>query len=100
MIALKRLATSAPDFAARLAALLSFESAQDPAVDAAVAAILTDVNTEVTGLRQWDHAVAEPELGLDGFTCRVVLTVEQVTELKGRRRYQCVVVTEKVVDSS
>ena len=43
MIALKRLASSAPDFAARLAALLSFESAQDPAVDAAVAAILDDV---------------------------------------------------------
>ena len=43
MIALKRLASSAPDFAARLAALLSFEAAQDPGVDAAVAAILADV---------------------------------------------------------
>ncbi len=43
MIALKRLASSAPDFAARLADLLSFESAQDPTVDAAVAAILDDV---------------------------------------------------------
>ena len=43
MIALKRLASSAPDFAARLAALLSFEAAQDPKVDAAVAAILADV---------------------------------------------------------
>ena len=43
MIALKRLASSAPDFAARLAALLSFEAAQDPKVDTAVAAILADV---------------------------------------------------------
>jgi histidinol dehydrogenase len=43
MIALKRLASSAPDFAARLAALLSFEAAQEPKVDAAVAAILADV---------------------------------------------------------
>ena len=43
MIALKRLASSAPDFAARLAELLSFEAAQDPKIDAAVAAILADV---------------------------------------------------------
>ena len=43
MIALKRLRSSAADFEARLGALLAFESAQDPAVDAAVAAILEDV---------------------------------------------------------
>ena len=43
MIALKRLASGAPDFAGRLAALLSFESAQDPRIDATVAAILADV---------------------------------------------------------
>ncbi len=43
MIALKRLASSAPDFAARLAALLAFEAAQDPQIDIAVAAILADV---------------------------------------------------------
>lgn len=43
MIALKRLASSAPDFAARLAALLAFEAAQDPQIDTAVAAILADV---------------------------------------------------------
>ena len=61
--------------------------------------ILTDVYTKVTRLWQWDHAVPEPELGLDGLTCGVVLTVEQITELERRRRYQCVVVTEKVVDS-
>jgi len=43
MIALKRLASSAPDFAVRLAALLAFEAAQDPQIDSAVAAILADV---------------------------------------------------------
>ena len=43
MIALKRLASSMPDFAARLAALLAFEAAQDPQIDTAVAAILADV---------------------------------------------------------
>ncbi len=43
MIALKRLAASAPDFAASLAELLSFESAQDPQIDTTVAAILADV---------------------------------------------------------
>ena len=38
-----RLSTGQPDFAARLASLLAFEAAQDPQVDAAVAAILADV---------------------------------------------------------
>ena len=45
MIALKRLNASAPNFAAQLDALLAFEGAQDPAVDAAVAGILDDVKT-------------------------------------------------------
>jgi histidinol dehydrogenase len=43
MIAIRRLATTQPDFEARLAELLAFESVQDPAVEAAVAAILADV---------------------------------------------------------
>ena len=43
MIALKRLNSGAPDFDARLSALLAFEGAQDPAVDTAVAGILEDV---------------------------------------------------------
>ena len=43
MIAISRLATSQPDFDAQLAALLAFEAAQDPQVDATVAAILADV---------------------------------------------------------
>jgi histidinol dehydrogenase len=43
MIAIKRLAAGAPDFADRLNELLAFESAQDPQVESTVAAILADV---------------------------------------------------------
>jgi histidinol dehydrogenase len=43
MIALRRLDTSQPDFAARLDELLAFETAQDPGIDAIVASILDDV---------------------------------------------------------
>ena len=43
MIALRRLKSGAPDFEAQLSALLAFEGAQDPAVDAVVAGILDDV---------------------------------------------------------
>jgi len=42
---MRRLSTSDADFDARLAVLLAFESAQDPKVDATVAAILADVKT-------------------------------------------------------
>ncbi len=40
---MRRLDTAQPDFDARLAELLAFEAAQDPQVDATVAAILADV---------------------------------------------------------
>ena len=40
---MKRMKSSDPDFAAQLAALLSFEGAQDAAIDATVADILADV---------------------------------------------------------
>ena len=40
-----RFSSTDPDFSARLAALVSFDAAQDPAVDAAVADILADVRT-------------------------------------------------------
>ncbi|HLF10702.1 MAG TPA: histidinol dehydrogenase [Gammaproteobacteria bacterium] len=43
MTAIRRLDTAQPDFDARLAELLAFEAAQDPQVDATVAAILADV---------------------------------------------------------
>jgi histidinol dehydrogenase len=45
MIQVRRLDTTQPDFDARLAELLAFESAQDPQVEATVAAILADVKT-------------------------------------------------------
>src|SRR5450759_1940760 len=53
MIALKRLKSGAPDFETQLSALLAFEGAQDPAVDAAVAGILEDVK------RRGDAAVLD-----------------------------------------
>jgi histidinol dehydrogenase len=43
MIALRRLKSDDPQFAAQLKSLLAFEGAQDPAVDAIVAGILADV---------------------------------------------------------
>ncbi|MFO1397973.1 MAG: histidinol dehydrogenase [Burkholderiales bacterium] len=42
-LTLRRLDTAAPDFATQLDALIAFESAQDPAIDAQVAAIVADV---------------------------------------------------------
>ncbi len=43
MIPIRRLATTQPDFDARIAELLAFEAAQDPRVEETVAAILADV---------------------------------------------------------
>ena len=43
MIEIRRLDTAQPDFDARLANLLAFESAQDSGVETDVAAILADV---------------------------------------------------------
>ena len=42
-LVLRRLDSTAPDFDAAFAALIAFEAAQDPAVDATVAAIVADV---------------------------------------------------------
>jgi histidinol dehydrogenase len=53
MPSIKRLATTDADFDRRFSDLLAFESAQDPKVDAAVAAILDDVR------RRGDAAVIE-----------------------------------------
>ena len=62
MIALKRLASSAPDFAVRLAALLAFEAAQDPQIDTAVAAILAEVK------QRGDAALLDYTKRFDGVT--------------------------------
>ena len=70
MIALKRLKSSAPDFAAQLAALLAFEAAQDPAVDATVAGILDDVK------KRGDAAVLEYSQRFDGVHAASVALLE------------------------
>ncbi len=70
MITIRRLATTQPDFEARLAQLLAFESVQDPAVEAAVAAILADVKA------RGDAAVLEYTRRLDR------ARVESVAELE------------------
>jgi histidinol dehydrogenase len=57
---MRRLVTTEADFDARLAELLAFEAAQDPQVDATVAAILADVKT------RGDAAVLEYTKKFDG----------------------------------
>jgi histidinol dehydrogenase len=59
----RRLSSTQPDFDDRLAALLAFESAQDPRVDAAVAGILADVKRRgdaavLDYTRRFDHLEA------------------------------------------
>jgi histidinol dehydrogenase len=66
----RRYTTRQPDFDARLAELLAFDTAQDPAIDAAVAAILSDVK------RRGDAAVLEYTARFDR------VTAQSVTELQ------------------
>jgi histidinol dehydrogenase len=59
----RRLSSTQPDFDARLAELLAFESAQDPRVDTAVAEILADVKRRgdaavLDYTRRFDHVEA------------------------------------------
>ena len=44
-LVLRRLDTTAPGFDGELAALIAFESNQDPAIDATVTQIITDVRS-------------------------------------------------------
>ena len=67
---MRRLSTGQADFEARLAELLAFEAAQDPQVDAAVAAILADV--KVRG----DAAVLEYTARFDQVTARSLAELE------------------------
>lgn len=67
---MRRLSTSQADFAERLAELLAFEAAQDPQVDAVVAAILADVKT------RGDAAVLEYTARFDGVTARTLAELE------------------------
>jgi histidinol dehydrogenase len=78
----RRLATTQPDFDARLAELLAFEAAQDPAVESAVAGILADVKA------RGDAALLEYTRRYDRAQCDSVAALEVPrSELKaaGRR---------------
>jgi histidinol dehydrogenase len=73
MIALKRFKSGAPDFDARLSALLAFEGAQDPAIDVAVAGIVEDIRKRgdaalLDYTRRFDRVEAGSVAGLE-FTC-------------------------------
>jgi histidinol dehydrogenase len=70
MMRIRRLATTQPDFEARLAELLAFESVQDPAVETTVSAILADVKARgdvalLEYTRRFDRAPAESVAGLE-----------------------------------
>lgn len=67
---MRRLSTTQPDFEQRLAELLAFESAQDPQVDATVAAILADVKT------RGDAAVLEYTARFDGLKADTLAALE------------------------
>jgi histidinol dehydrogenase len=64
MLKLRRLSSTQPDFDAQLGTLLDFEAAQDPQVDATVAAILDDVK------RRGDEAVVDYTRRLDHVDAR------------------------------
>ena len=66
----RRLSSTQPDFDARLAALLAFESAQDPRVDAAVTEILADVK------RRGDAAVLDYTRRFDHLEARSMRALE------------------------
>ncbi|MBK9115688.1 MAG: histidinol dehydrogenase [Betaproteobacteria bacterium] len=69
-LALRRLDTAAPDFAGALDALIAFESAQDAAIDTAVAAIVADVRV------RGDAAVLEYTLRFDRLAVRDAAALE------------------------
>ena len=70
MSRIRRLSSRSPDFLATLDALLAFDTAQDPKIDAAVAAILDDVK------RRGDAAVLEYTQRFDGVTATSVAALE------------------------
>jgi histidinol dehydrogenase len=70
MLAVQRLRTGAADFEPRFAALTAFDAAQDPAVDAAAAAILDAVKA------RGDAAVLEYTRKFDGVEARSVAELE------------------------
>lgn len=77
MITIRRLSSGQPDFVARLGELLAFEAAQDPQVDAAVAAILAEVKA------RGDAALLEYTRRFDRLEAKSVAALEVApSELK------------------
>lgn len=77
MITIRRLSSGQPDFDARLGELLAFEAAQDPQVDAAVAAILAEVKA------RGDAALLEYTRRFDRLEAKSVAALEVApSELK------------------
>ncbi|MBY0267713.1 MAG: histidinol dehydrogenase [Burkholderiales bacterium] len=69
-MSMRRLSTTQADFDERLTGLLAFESAQDPKVDAAVAAILADVQA------RGDAAVLDYTARFDSVTAKSLAELE------------------------
>ena len=70
MIEIRRLDTARPDFDARLAELLAFETAQDPQVDSAVTKIIADVKA------RGDAALLEYTRRFDGLAAPSAAALE------------------------
>jgi histidinol dehydrogenase len=78
---IERLATDRPDFESRFARLLAFEAAQDPRLEARVAAIVADVRA------RGDAAVLEYTRRFDRVSARSVAALEvPAAELAAARR--------------
>ncbi len=69
-LSLRRLDSAAPGFDAQLAALIAFETAQDPAIDATVAAIVADVRA------RGDAALLEYTARFDRLSAASVASLE------------------------
>ncbi|MBM3358325.1 MAG: histidinol dehydrogenase [Betaproteobacteria bacterium] len=83
MIALRRLATDQPDFEARIEELLAFDSAQDPQIEEAVAAIVSDVEKRgdaalLEYTRRFDRVQAETVAALEVPAAELARSLDRV----------------------
>jgi histidinol dehydrogenase len=94
MIPIRRLSTAQPDFEARLAELLAFESAQDPKVDADVAAIVADVKA------RGDAAVLEYTRRYDRLDAKSVAALEVPRAQLAQARQRIPQATRSVLETA
>ena len=81
---MRRLDAAAPGFDAELAALIAFEAAQDPAVDATVARIVADVRA------RGDAALVDYTAQFDGVAVGSAAALEiGADEMRARVRRRC-----------